>query len=267
MKPRTLLFCTLIGHVGMTACADPPPQLELEIVATYPHDTGAFTQGLLWYEGELFESTGLYGQSSLREVEINTGIVMRQTDLSNAYFAEGLALVGNDLYQLTWREHVALIYDRDTFQSIDSFDYTGEGWGLTHDGENLIMSDGSSTLEWRDPATFAVVKSLTVTNDGSPQTFLNELEYANGQIYANVWQSDTIVVIDPTSGEVVAEIDASGLLTPEEDAAADVLNGIAYNPTTGNFYITGKLWPHLYEVRFVSPNDNSGVLVSSAEVH
>jgi glutamine cyclotransferase len=220
-----------------------------EVVRTLPHDPQAFTQGLVYRDGRFLESTGLRGRSSLRRVVPETGAVEHRVDLSSDRFGEGLALVGSELIQLTWQNRVALRYDLD-FARIGTFDYEGEGWGLCYDGTRLVMSDGSSKLYFRDPKSFAVTGSVEVTRDGAPVRDLNELECVGSLVYANVWQTDSIVRIEPQSGRVLTSIDASGLLSASEAARADVLNGIAFDASTGHFFITGKLWPKLFEVRF-----------------
>jgi glutaminyl-peptide cyclotransferase len=225
--------------------------LRVEVLSVHPHDAHAFTQGLLIQDGRMFESTGLYGQSSLREIASASGEVLRSIPLDARFFGEGLAAVDHRLIQLTWRENTALVYDRETFTEIGRFTFTGEGWGLCYDGTQLAMSDGSDTIVFRSPENFNVLRSIKVTLNDQPVPRLNELEFAGGFLYANVWQEDSIVKIDPATGKVVAIIDASGLLTPEEDRSADVLNGIAYDPATGDFYLTGKLWPKLFRVRWV----------------
>jgi glutaminyl-peptide cyclotransferase len=221
-----------------------------EIVATHPHDTTAFTEGLLFANGVLYESTGNYGQSTLREVNPTTGTVLRHIDLGASYFGEGLARVGEQLTQLTWQEHVAFIYDRATFALVDTHIYTGEGWGLCYDGTRFVMSDGTDRLQFRDPATFALLDTVGVTVDGVALQRLNELECVGDVIFANVWYSNVIVRIEPSTGIVTTQINCSGLLTIAEAQNADVLNGIAFNPATGTFFITGKLWPKLFEARF-----------------
>lgn len=225
--------------------------LGVEVLSVRPHDTNAFTQGLLVYDGMLYESTGQYGNSSLRLVEPQTGEVQRQVNLVERLFAEGLALVDDHLIQITWQNGYALQFDRDTFELLDVFTYAGEGWGLCYDGEQLIMSDGSPTLTMRDPQTFEIISQVTVTRADVPVEELNELECVEDVVYANIWQTDSIVRIDKATGIVTAHIDASGLLTPDEAANANVLNGIAYQPDTGTFLITGKLWPKMFEVNFV----------------
>lgn len=229
----------------------PPVALDLHVLSTSPHDPDAFTQGLLLHDGTLYESTGRYGVSDLRAVERSTGRVLRSAPLTRTSFGEGLALVGERLIQLTWVEHVAFEYDLATFRPLGEFAYTTQGWGICYDGARLVMSDGSDTLYFRDPATFAVTGQIRVTLNGQPRTQLNELECVGDVVFANVWQTDTIVRIDPRTGVVTATINASGLLTPAERAHADVLNGIAYDASRGTFLITGKLWPKLFEVQFV----------------
>ncbi len=225
-----------------------PATLELEVVARYPHDPEAFTQGLVWHEGRLFESTGLEGRSTVREVELATGRVLRSESLPRTLFGEGLARVGRRLVQITWQSGVAYVWDLERFDRIAQHRYEGEGWGLCYDGTSLVMSDGSDTLTFRDPDTFAVRRTVRVTKLGRPARNLNELECVEGAVFANVWQTDEILRIDPTSGRVTGILRASGLLTPRERARADVLNGIAYIPETGRFLVTGKLWPTLFEV-------------------
>ncbi len=234
----------------------PPPQgaepLQIDVLAIHPHDPAAYTQGLVWHGKDLYESAGQYGQSSLRRVDPVSGIVRQQIALEPRYFAEGLALVGERLIQLTWREGTAPVYDRATFKHLADFHYDGEGWGLCYDGRRLVMSDGSDRLFFRDPKTFVVQGSVAVTRDGVPVPQLNELECVGGMVWANVWQTDDILRIDPATGRVTGVAQATGLLTAEDRAAgAEVLNGIAYDPATQRFWITGKLWPKMFEVRFV----------------
>jgi glutaminyl-peptide cyclotransferase len=228
-----------------------PLALRATVVRSFPHDRGAFTQGLIWRDGVLYESTGLVGRSSLRRVDLSTGAVTKRVDVPTPYFAEGLADVGNRLLQLTWQHGRVFVYDKNSFDRVAEFQYQGEGWGLCHDGRSLVMSSGSDVLTVRHPATFAVTRTVKVTMDGRPLDRLNELECVGGEVYANVWTTDTIVRIDMTTGRVTARIDASGLLAPSERMGADVLNGIAHDPADGTFLITGKLWPRIFKVRFV----------------
>ncbi len=224
-------------------------RLRAQVVQSYPHDRGAFTQGLVLNGKTLFESTGLVGRSTLREVEIATGRVIRSIDVPPPVFAEGLALVGTKLFQLTWQQEKVFTYDSATFKKTGELAYRGEGWGLCHDGRQLVMSDGSGTLTFRQPSDFSIARSLPVTMDGKPVSNLNELECVDGLVYANVWMTETIVRIDAKTGRVLAVIDASNLLTSSERAGIDVLNGIAYDPSDQTFLITGKLWPKLFRVR------------------
>jgi len=226
-------------------------RLEFAIVATYPHDVQAFTQGLLFHEGFLYESTGGYGESSLRKVELESGRVERILHLPNRFFGEGLALFEDRLYQLTWKEGVAFVYDRATFEKVDEFEYEGEGWGLTTDGTRLILSDGSPKLRFIDPRTFRVTGELTVRDAGVPVENLNELEYVGGRIFANIWQRDEIVCIDPDSGRVTARLVIASLQRPRPRHPDAVSNGIAYDPETGLLYLTGKRWSRLYAVRLL----------------
>ena len=226
-------------------------RLRVQVLQTYPHDPGAFTQGLVLTGGRLFESTGLEGRSSLREVEVATGRVLRRLDVPSPVFAEGLALVGTRLFQITWKHETVYTYDRDTFKKGPSFPYAGEGWGLCHDGRDLVMSDGSARLTFRGPETFRQVREVTVRDEGRPVEQLNELECVGPYVYANIWMTDRIVRVDPKSGVVTATIDASGLLNPAERFGTDVLNGIAYDPSSDTFLVTGKLWPKLFRVKFV----------------
>jgi glutaminyl-peptide cyclotransferase len=184
-------------------------------------------------------------------VDLISGDVSQSIPLDGQFFGEGLALVDNRLIQITWQENTAFVYDRDSFERIGQFSYSGEGWGICYDGQRLVMSDGSSDLTFRDPTTFEVQGTIPVRLEGQPVERLNELECVGNDVYANVWQTDTIVRVDPGTGQVRATVDAAGLLNPSERAGADVLNGIAYEPETGNFLITGKLWPRIFEVRFV----------------
>jgi glutamine cyclotransferase len=233
---------------GATDADATPPTRPVEVRAVHPHDPRAFTQGLVWQGGRLYESLGLRGRSAVREVEIASGRVLRETALPPDQFGEGLALAGERLFQLTWQQGVAHSWRRTDFAPLGDFGYAGEGWGLAWDGSQLIQSDGSDVLRFRSPEDFRATRELRVTLAGRPAAYLNELEFVGDSIYANVWQSDQILRIDPASGRVLEIFDATGLLTDEEAAKADVLNGIAWNPEKRVFYITGKLWPKLFEV-------------------
>ena len=225
-------------------------QMSYEIVGSYSHDRGAFTQGLLWHNGNLYESTGQYGESRLRRLEFPSGVVLKQIQLAPNYFGEGLARVGERLVQLTWQSRRGFVYDLNSFELIREFSYDLEGWGLTHDGTSLIMSDGGSDLFYLDPETFKPTKKLTVKMNGQPIEDLNELEFIEGEIWANVWHTDWILRIDPSTGIVTSFIDLKGILSPSELSSSEsVLNGIAYDATGKRIFVTGKLWPKLFEIR------------------
>jgi glutaminyl-peptide cyclotransferase len=228
------------------------PTYTYEVVKAYPHDNGAFTQGLVFHHGALYESTGLNGSSSLRRVELETGKVLKKIEVPTEFFAEGLALFNGRLYQLTWQTQRGFVYDLDSFNKLREFSYAGEGWGLTRDAHSLIMSDGSSRIRFIDPDTFEVRRLITVQDNGRDVLQLNELEYIKGEIYANIWMNDRIARIDPQSGKVNAWIDLSGLLPPEArpDPGA-VLNGIAYDESSDRLFVTGKLWPKLFEIKLM----------------
>jgi glutamine cyclotransferase len=225
-------------------------EYSYEIVNTWPHDRKAFTQGLVFHEGSLLESTGLNGQSTLRRVNLETGEVLKQINVPSQYFAEGLAVLGRKAFQLTWQNGKGFVYDVDDFSKQGEFAYAGEGWGLTTDGESLILSDGSERIRFLDPATFKVTRTISVTARGAPINRLNELEYVKGEIFANIWQTDFVVRVDPKSGAVVGFVNFSGLLGPADYALnIDVFNGIAYDAAGDRLFVTGKNWPKLFEVR------------------
>jgi len=231
------------------------------IVHTYPHDPNAFTQGLVFVDGRLYESTGINGQSSLRMVDLESGRVLQEQPVDSKYFAEGLTAWGSSLVQLTWESHVGLIYDRFSFRLLRTFSYAGEGWGLTQDGKSLILSDGTPVLRFFDPLTFKEVRRITVKDRGKPVTDINELEYieiggrgvqGRGQVYANIWHSYRIARIAPQTGKVVGWIDLKGLLPDSEHSSPEaVLNGIAWDSVHHRLFVTGKLWPKLFEIEVV----------------
>ncbi|HPT19355.1 MAG TPA: glutaminyl-peptide cyclotransferase [Methanothrix sp.] len=233
------------------------PFLEYEIINVYPHSGRAFTQGLVYENGTLYEGTGRYGQSSLSRVSLQTGRVLQQVSLERDLFGEGVAIWGDRIIQLTWKSGLALVYGRDNFTRIGSFTYATEGWGLTADNNSLIMSDGSDTLHILDPESYAERGHINVTAFGRPLLLLNELEYIKGKIYANIWKSDRIAVISPQSGEVQGIIDLRGILETQNISAnqADVLNGIAYDAENDTIFITGKLWPRLFEIKVQEPGE------------
>lgn len=223
------------------------------VVHTYPHDPHAFTQGLVYVHGILYESTGLNGQSSLRAEDLKTGAIRQKIAVRRQYFAEGLTDWHGRLIQLTWTSHIGFVYDMSSFRLIKTFHYTGEGWGLTQDGHDLILSDGTSTLRFLDPQDFHEVRRITVTEDGEPVINLNELEYIHGQIYANVWHSNRILRISPETGDVLGWLDLSNLLSAVKRSDPEaVLNGIAWDPATDHLLVTGKLWPELFEIEVLS---------------
>ena len=240
------------GPVETTAAqpADVVRSLAVRIHRTLPHDTSAYTQGLLWWDGKLYESTGQYGRSDLRRLDPETGAVEQQVDISPAYFGEGLARVDDRLIMLTWKAQRAFVFGLERFDEQRTYRYQGEGWGLCNDGSRLVMSNGSDRLTFRDLRTFEVLGDVAVTLRGFPLAQLNELECVGDAVYANVYQTDFLVRIDPETGRVTHYIDASGLLTREEARGVDVLNGIAFDPGAETFYITGKLWPKMFEVTF-----------------
>jgi len=227
------------------------PTYGYQVVNVYPHDPKAFTQGLQFLDGVLYEGTGQVGQSSIRKVELATGKVLQQRDVPAPHFGEGITVWKNDLIELTWQTHVAFVYDRATFQPKKQFNYPGEGWGLTQDANGLIMSDGSDELRILDPLTFGERRRIKVTAVGAPLRNLNELEFVKGEIFANVWQTDYIARIAPDTGKVSGYIDLRGLLTPAERAGTDVLNGIAYDAGRDRLFVTGKWWPKLFEIKIV----------------
>jgi len=221
-----------------------------EIIKTYPHDPEAYTQGLVFHEEALFESTGLNGRSSIRKVELLTGKVLKKVDVAPQFFGEGLALLNGRAYQLTWQSQRGFIYDLTEFGLINTFSYTGEGWGLTHDGRSLIMSDGTPQIRFLNPDTFAVERVINVTDGSIPISQINELEYIKGEIYANIYMTDRIARIDPQSGKLTAWINLTGLLSPEDrQRPVDVLNGIAYDAARDRLFVTGKYWPKLFEIK------------------
>lgn len=222
------------------------------VLHAYPHDPNAFTQGLVYVDGHLYESTGLRGASTLRMVDLDTGRPLQEISVPNAYFAEGLTNWGSTLIQLTWQAHVAFVYDRFSFRLLRKMHYPWEGWGLTQDGKSLILSDGTADLHFLDPQTMRQVRQITVKDHGLPVTQLNELEYIKGQIYANVWHSDRIARISPETGAVLGWIDLSGLLPQNQRSDPEaVLNGIAYDAAHNRLFVTGKLWPKLFEIKVI----------------
>jgi glutamine cyclotransferase len=257
MLTRLTLAATFAA-IGFCACSAQPdaaapaviPSLDYSIVRTYPHDPDAFTQGLLFHDGVLYESTGRNGFSSLRKVKLESGDVLQKVDVPETYFAEGLALADSRLVQLTWQAQKGFVYDLTTFAQLGTFDYTGEGWGLTTDGGRLIMSDGTPDLRFLDAQTLKETGRVTVTDAGVPVKELNELEMIGGAVFANVWMTPRIVRIDPKTGAVTGHLDLDRIVPmPAPGKPIDVLNGIAWDPQAKRLFITGKLWPTLYELK------------------
>ena len=245
---------TAAARPSATPVATPeaPALYTFEVVNSWPHDKKAFTQGLIFHDGNLLESTGQYGESTLRRVELKSGKVKKKVDVGKQFFAEGLTLLKGKLYQLTWQEHKAFVYDAASLNREKEFYLDGDGWGLTHDGESLILSDGSDQLRFIDPETFRVKRTIKVSDRGKPVRELNELEYVKGEIFANVWHDDRIARIDPRDGRVVGWIDLKGLLPANQITDGEaVLNGIAYDEAGDRLFVTGKLWPKLFEIRVV----------------
>ncbi|MBU7015364.1 MAG: glutaminyl-peptide cyclotransferase [Theionarchaea archaeon] len=240
-----------------TGCLQQEPEQEsgwftYQVVSVYPHDPGAFTQGLVYNGAFLYEGTGLTGRSSLRKVDLESGSVLKIRELEPNLFGEGITLYGDRIVQITWQSQRGFMYDKDSFELLEEFTYPTEGWGLTFDGQYLVMSDGTAVLHFLDPETYQEVKNIEVHDGSGPVTALNELEFVKGRIYANVWLTDTILIIDPETGEVEGWIDLQGLLSSQGfTQQADVLNGIAYDAEGDRLFVTGKLWPYLFEIKLV----------------
>ncbi len=245
MRTAFLVLVLCAGLVAQT----PTPVYGYKVVQQYPHDRGAFTQGLLYLDGVLYEGTGLQGRSSIRKVELATGKVLQQRNIEPQYFGEGLASFGDQLFELTWQHGVMFVYDRATFKPLKTFTYQGEGWGLTTDGTSLVMSDGTSAIRFLDPKTGREIRRIRVTDNGSDVADLNELEFIKGEIWANVWQTNRIARINPRTGKVTAWLNLNGILSVMESAGTDVLNGIAYDAKTDRIWVTGKLWPKIFEIK------------------
>lgn len=247
---KYLLF-PLAACLALVSCQEPTPDtLSYQVVAVREHDTGAYTQGLQLINGRLFESTGQYGDSTVRELEPATGKVLRKRPLAKTVFGEGLTVLGNEMWVLTWKENTAYVLELDTFKPIRTHTYKGEGWGLTNDGKQLIMSDGTSDLKFINPKDFSITKTLQVKDGNSEVRMLNELEMIDGQIFANVYLTNKIVRISPESGQVTGWLDLKGLRSQlGNPGRAEVLNGIAHDPKSGNLLVTGKYWPKLFEIK------------------
>jgi len=251
----TLLIAAAVALTAWSQLApDTEPEIwSFEVVATFPHDASAFTQGLTINDGQMYEGTGQYRESTLRKVEIDTGRVEKLHSLSDQLFGEGITILGDRIYQLTWQNNLVFVYDLDTFNRIGTLRNDGQGWGLTHDGTHLIVSDGTAIIRFHDPETFELVRSLDIHDDGRPISSLNELEYINGEIWANLWYQDRLVRISPETGAVIGWVDLSSLYPPSQRASEDVLNGIAYDAAAERLFVTGKNWPWLYEIQVGPP--------------
>jgi len=227
------------------------PMYSYNIINTYSHDARAFTEGLVYEDGFFYESTGKYNESTLRKVDLETGEILKLHKLSDNYFGEGIAIYDNKIFQLTWKTNVGFIYDKDTFSLINKFYYNTEGWGLTHNDEHLIMSDGTDEINFLNPKNFKKVYSIKVHDEFRPITRLNELEFIQGEIYANVWRTDKIARICPHSGKITGWIDLKGLLSPKEYKIAGTLNGITYDKQNNRIFVTGKMWPKIFEIKLI----------------
>ncbi len=253
--PGYILLISLLGACGAgeAGLQNDASHYTYRIVEEFPHDPDAFTQGLVYHDGYLYEGTGRYGESTIRKVDLNSGEIIQLHQLESRYFGEGITIIGEKLLQLTWNAGTGFIYDKTDFTPLDTFRYPTEGWGLTHDNTRLIMSDGSAALYFMDSETFRILNKITVTYNGSPVDRLNELEYFGGEIYANVFQTEYIVKIDPVTGEVTGWIHLEGLsdLSGRSNSWEAVLNGIAYDAEQDRLFVTGKLWPKLYHIELV----------------
>jgi len=247
-----VFFIYHYSNLEASANSNVIPVYTYKVVNTYPHDRSAFTEGLVFEDVVLYEGTGLCGYSSLRRVELETGEILQICELLPQFFGEGVTIYGDKIIQLTWQSHIGFVYDKYSFKLLQEFNYPDEGWGITHDGKHLIMSDGTSTLHFLNPDTFEEISQIEVSANNIPVTRINELEYIQGEIYANIWLTELIARIDPLSGQVIGWIDLKGILSPEDDSeAVDVLNGIAYDPKNSRLFVTGKFWPKLFEIELI----------------
>ncbi|WP_207683258.1 glutaminyl-peptide cyclotransferase [Desulfonema magnum] len=252
MSTVIFIFTAFPGSSAVSPKSEAVPIYDYKIVSAYPHDPGAFTQGLIFEKGVLYESTGIRGRSSLRKVELQSGKVLQFLRLPNQFFGEGITLYGNKIIQLTWRSRTGFVYDKNSFELLNTFTYPTEGWGITHDDTRLIMSDGTSVLHFLNPENFKETARIEVADAYGPVERLNELEYIHGEIYANVWQTDRIARISPRTGQVTGWIELAGLLSSDDRKyPVDVLNGIAYDTEADRLFVTGKLWPKLFEIKLV----------------
>jgi len=255
----TMPWPPIIGQSSRPAGPRQPREYTFKVVNVFPHDPAAFIQGLVYHDGFFYEGTGLYGRSSVRKVRLETGEVLQHADLTSEFFGEGIAIVGNKVFQLTWQSHVGFVYNLSDFKLLRQFSYPGEGWGLTSNGNDIFMSDGSTQIRVLNAATLKETRRFTVRDGATPIDQLNELEYVEGEIFANIWQTDRIARISPVNGKVVGWIDLTGLLSPVFRRQSDaVLNGIAYDATHKRLFVTGKLWPSIFEIQLVPKNPPAG---------
>ncbi len=254
---RIRLFALFLSALAASGCGaggdsqTSTPEYTYQVVKTFPHDPQAFTQGLEFRDGVLYESTGQNGRSWVRKVALESGSVIQQADLPAQYFGEGITIADNKIIELTWQSNRGFVYDLGRFQLLSTFNYPGEGWGLTHNGGDIYMSDGTAQIRVWDASTLAEKSRIDVTDRGQPVRELNELEWVKGEIFANVWQTERIARISPKDGKITGWIDLTGLLSPGERATTDVLNGIAYDTQNDRLFVTGKLWPKLFEIKLV----------------
>ena len=250
-RSSALLLLALLGQLpSIPPAASRAPVYKYTIVHAYPHDQDAFTEGLEYHDGFLYESTGLNGKSSIRKVKLETGEVLQNRNISKDYFGEGITFWKDELFELTWSTEIGFVYDAKTFAAKRSFNYKGEGWALTHNSDGLIMSDGTAELRFIDPATFKEKRRITVTDGGVPIKYLNELEWIKGEIFANIYTTDYIARIDPSNGHVTGWIDVRGML-PRQNDGNTVPNGIAYDAEHDRLFVTGKNWPRLFEIKLI----------------
>jgi glutaminyl-peptide cyclotransferase len=242
----------LLGFwLPLSAFLAPAPEYSFRVVKVYPHDRTAFTQGLEYRDGFLYEGTGLAGHSALRKINLETGRVVQNFDVPQPFFGEGITILNQHILQLTWQSQTGFVYDKASFRVLRSFSYPGEGWGMTNDGKQIYMSDGSAQIRVWDPVSLKEIRRIRVMDGAQPVSALNELEFVRGEIFANVWQTDRIARISPADGRVLGWIDLGGLLPREDRTGADVLNGIAYDSAADRLFVTGKLWPKLFEIKIL----------------
>jgi len=252
-----LFYIGCCSNLGSSININVIPVYTYQVLNTYPHDQSAFTEGLVFEEGVLYEGTGLYECSNLRRVELETGKVLQVRELPNQYFGEGITIYKNKIIQLTWKSNLGFVYDKSNFKLLQEFNYPTEGWGITYDGKYLLMSDGTSTLHFLDPETFEEISQIEVYENDVPVTKINELEYVQGEIFANIWLTERIARINPLTGQVTGWIDLKGILSPEDcNEKVDVLNGIAYDAKNNRLLVTGKFWPKLFEIELIKDESN-----------